>query len=523
MKITFLGAVREVTGSMHLLETGSDRILLDCGLYQGRRKEAGEKNRALPFDGKSITNTVLSHAHIDHSGRLPLLAKSDYSGRIIATRVTQDACGYLLRDSAHIQMSDAEYLNYKRVRNHLSDLEKKRGRNKKAVRELRQALKKNGHRINAELIDELVGAHGLERVAPLYTMADAENAIEMMDGYPYRHAVTIGKDVDCTFYEAGHILGSSMAMVQVTANGRPWNICFSGDIGRFDKPILKDPCLHFQDDHRDVELLIMESTYGDRDHEPVGDLKSALADVVNATYERGGCVLIPAFAYGRTQELLYFLHLLYDEGAVPRLPIYVDSPLATNITRVFGEHPEVYDLETHQSFLQNGDNPFEFAEVEFVNSVEASMAVNRDQNPHIVIAASGMCEAGRILHHLRHKIHNPRHTVLIVGFMAQNTLGRRILDLGTEYEAAGRQGPPPVLRFFNKEYPLKARVTRIGGFSAHADRNEMLRFLKQSNLKIGKIMLVHGEEAQALAFADFLKREGYDVAVPNPGDTLDLG
>ncbi|MGD8252578.1 MAG: MBL fold metallo-hydrolase, partial [Desulfobacterales bacterium] len=522
MKITFLGAVREVTGSMHLLDTGSDRILLDCGLHQGRRKESDEKNRELPFDPVTLTTVVLSHAHIDHSGRLPLLSREAYKGRIVSTRVTADACGYLLRDSAHIQESDAEYLNYKLVRNHLVQSEKA-GKKTGKTRGIRKRLKSNGHRIDAELVGELVDRYGLEGISPLYTMADAEAAIGMMDGYPYRHEMTIGKGVGCTFYEAGHILGSSMAMIQVQDNGRLRNICFSGDIGRFDKPILKDPCLGFKEAHRDVDLLIMESTYGDRDHEPVGDLKGSLKTVVNTTHDRGGCVMIPAFAYGRTQELLYYLHELYDEGAVPRLPVYVDSPLATRLTQVFGEHPEVYDQETHQTFLQDGRNPFTFKEVHFVGSVEESMALNRDERPHILISASGMCEAGRILHHLRHKIHNPRHTILVVGFMAQNTLGRRILDLGMAYEASGRQGPAPELRFFNKTYPLNARVSKIGGFSAHGDRNEMLRFLKSSNLNIKHIALVHGEESQSLAFADFLEKAGYRVSVPHLGDTMDIG
>ncbi len=523
MKIRFLGAVREVTGSMHLVDTGTDRVLLDCGLYQGRRKDAEEKNRNLPFDPAGLTNVVLSHAHIDHSGRLPMLAKAPFHGRIAATRVTADASAYLLRDAAHIQESDAEYLNYKLVRNRLQGLEKNGGKGGDRYRRMRGELKSGANRIDPERVAGFLDELGMEGVDPLYTAADAETAIGLMDGYPYRHPVPVGQTVECTFYEAGHILGSSMAMLRIGSDGRRRNVCFSGDVGRFGKPILKDPCRVFEEEHRDVDLLILESTYGDRDHEPVGNLKGALADVVNATFERGGCVIIPAFAYGRTQELLYFLHLLYDEGRVPRLPVYVDSPLATNITQVFGEHPEVYDQETHRTFLQNGANPFDFKEVRFVGSVEESMAVNRDHTPHIVIAASGMCEAGRILHHLRHKVHNPKHTVLLVGFMAQNTLGRRIMDLGADYEASGRKGPPPVLRFFNKEYPLKARVVKIGGFSAHADRNEMLRFLRESNLRIGRIALVHGEEEPALAFAGFLKEAGYDVTVPRQGDTLEIG
>jgi metallo-beta-lactamase family protein len=247
-------------------------------------------------------------------------------------------------------------------------------------------------------------------------------------------------------------------------------------------------------------------------------LKQVIAD----TYERGGTVLIPSFAFGRTQELLYTLHEIYNENELPRVPIWVDSPLATNITQVFGEHPELYDQETHETFLQKGQNPFQSDQIHFTKSVEESMTLNREQNPHIVVAASGMCEAGRILHHLRHRIHDSKNTILIVGYMAQHTLGRRILEQGLEYEKSGRKGPAPIMRFLNKDYPLEARVARLGGFSAHADKNEMLRFVKESNLNIKKIALVHGEKEQTLAFAETLKGEGFNVVVPRRGETVGI-
>jgi metallo-beta-lactamase family protein len=264
----------------------------------------------------------------------------------------------------------------------------------------------------------------------------------------------------------------------------------------------------------------MESTYGDRLHEPAADMRPRLAQVIADTVGRGGSVVIPSFAFGRTQELLYMIHELYSAGEVPKVPVYVDSPLATKITRVFGEHPELYDRETHASFLQRGKNPFFFPQLRFVSEVEESMALMRDDRPHIVISASGMCEAGRILHHLRYKIHGEKNTILIVGFMARHTLGRRILERGEEYAAGGRKGDPPVVKIFNKEYPLRAQVVKLGGFSAHGDQSEMLRFLKESNLKVEKIALVHGEEDQCLAFADALKGEGYAVTVPRAGETL---
>jgi metallo-beta-lactamase family protein len=521
MHITFYGAVREVTGSMHLLSTDQDRILLDCGMFQGRRKTTDEKNRVLPFDPDILTNMVLSHAHIDHSGRIPLLTRGGFTGRIYCTRATADACGYLLPDSAHIQESDAEYLNYKTVRSALSQMRPEdRRSSKRDLQDIKKLLKKNTHGLNADVINDYIRRFHLHGVEPLYTTADADQALTFFEGVPYRTPVTIGKQTTCTLFEAGHILGSAIAMIRSDDNGNSRTICFSGDIGRYGKPILRDPANQFDGLGRDVDLMIMESTYGNREHEPVVDLRPRLKQALNETFEKGGTVLIPSFAYGRTQELLYVIHELYDAGEVPRMPVYVDSPLATNITKVFGEHPEVYDKETHETFLQQGKNPFAFRQVEFVQSVEASMALMREEKPHIVISASGMCEAGRILHHLRYKIHNPKNTILIVGYMAAHTLGRRILEQGTAFEESGRTGDPPIVKIFNKEYPLNARVIKIGGFSAHGDRNEMLRFLKASKLNIRRLAVVHGELDQSLAFADLLKGEGYDAFVPRVGETI---
>lgn len=525
MHITFYGGVREVTGSMHVLTAGNDHIMLDCGMFQGRRKESEEKNRILPVDPKIITNLVLSHAHIDHSGRIPLLAKKNFSGRVVCTRVTADACEYLLLDAAHIQESDAKYLNYKTLRSLMVEMKTSPGGKKisaQQMNKIKALLKKDRHELKEDVINDLMDKYRLDRVRPLYVTADAENALALFDGYPYNHPVTIGTDMTCTFYDAGHILGSAFALIRARENGRAFTVCFTGDMGRFDKPILRNPTLDFKQNVPDVDLLIMESTYGDRVHGPVKDIKNELKKVLTETVARGGSLIIPAFAYGRTQELIYVLHELYNEGEVPRVPIHVDSPLAVKITRIFGEHPEVYDRETHQVFLENGQNPFSFDQIHFVSSVEESMALNRDETPHIVISASGMCEAGRILHHLRYKIHNEKNTILMVGFMAQHTLGRRILEKGLEYEASGRQGAPPIMKILNKEYPLKAHVVQIGGFSAHADKNEMRRFLKETSLNIKKIALVHGEEAQTLAFADVLKDDGFDVAVPRVGETIQI-
>ena len=525
MEITFHGAVREVTGSAHLLTNGNDRILLDCGMFQGRRKESATKNRNLPFPSDTVTNVVLSHAHIDHSGRIPLLTRNGFKGRIIATRATQDACTYLLTDAAHIQESDANYLNYKMVRSHLYQMKNKpsgKGQSNWTNSEVRKFLKKGRHELNVDNISKMIQTHKLDAVTPLYTIPDAEEALSQFDGFPYRHPVTIGKDMTCTFYDAGHILGSAISMIRVHQNGRARTICYTGDIGRFGKPILRDPVLDFPEEDRNVDLLIMESTYGDRLHEPVLDLKPRLQAVMEDAIARGGSILIPSFAFGRTQELLYVLHELYQDGVVSPLPIYVDSPLAVKLTKVFGEHPEVYDRETHETFLQNGRNPFTSDQMHFIQSVDESIALTRDTKPHIVISASGMCEAGRILHHLRHRIHNPKNTILIVGFMAQHTLGRRIQELGEAYEAEDRKGQPPTVKLLNKEYPLAARVVKIGGFSAHADRDEMTHFLEASNLNVKRIAVVHGEEDQSLAFADYLGGKGYAAFVPQAGESVPI-
>jgi metallo-beta-lactamase family protein len=523
MQVTFYGAAREVTGSLHLLSTENDRVLLDCGMFQGRRRVTAERNRVLPFDPRIVTNVVLSHAHLDHSGRIPLLTKRDFAGRIISTRATAAACEYLLLDSAYIQESDAAYLNYKALRSVLSEMKKSKKAKKisgQGLKEIKALLKKGRHELDTETITQLMHDHHLDVVTPLYSSEDATQSLSYFDGYPYGHGISIGRDMTCTLYDAGHILGSAIAIIRGRENGRSYTVGYTGDIGRFGKAIVNDPTLDFAPEDRRVDLLIMESTYGNRLHGAVREMKPQLKRVLLENSDQGGALLIPSFAFGRTQELLYLIHELYDEQEVPRLPVYVDSPLATNLTRVFGEHPEVYDEDTHASFLERGSNPFHFEGVHFVESVEESMALNRDSRPHVVIAGSGMCEGGRILHHLRHRIHDERTTILIVGYMAEHTLGRRILEEASRYEESGRKGAAPVLRFFNKSYPLKARVVSLDGLSAHGDRDEMLRFLRESNLEIKKIAVVHGDEDQSLAFSERLREQGYVACTPRAGETV---
>ncbi len=525
MHVTFYGAVREVTGSMHLITTEKDHILLDCGMFQGKREETNRKNLVLPFDPRIITNIILSHAHMDHSGRIPLLTKTDFFGRVLSTRATANACSYMLPDSGKIQESDAAYLNYKCLRAFLMKLEsssKKVKGQKQPLEKIKAILKKNRQELDQEIIDTLIEKHQLKHVEPLYTMADAEQCLSYFDSYPYRTPITVGKNLTCTLYEAGHILGSAISIIKLQENGRNLTVGYTGDIGRFDRPILKNPTMDFEESDRKIDLMLMESTYGDRIHEPIADLKPRLARILNETAEKQGTVLIPSFAFGRTQELVYVLHEIYNEKMAPQIPIYVDSPLATKITQVFGEHPELYDRDAHKTFLEKGINPFMFDKIQFVQSVEQSMALNRDETPHIVISASGMCEAGRILHHLRHKIHKDNTTILIVGYMARNTLGRRLLEKGKAYEKAGKKGKPPMLKFLGKEYPLKARIVTLGGFSAHGDQEEMTRWLNESNLDIKRIALVHGEEEHSLAFANHLTQKKYNAFVPKAGETISV-
>ncbi len=523
MNVTFYGATREVTGSMHLLKDESDYILLDCGMFQGRRKECEQKNKSLPFDPEILTNMALSHAHIDHSGRIPLLVKNNFKGRVICTRATADACAFLLKDSAHIQESDAQYLNYKMLRSFLSKM-KSAGKDapvdRREQKEIKEILKKGGNRLDTETISELIKTYHLREIEPLYSIRDAENALRYFDGYPNRHSIEIGRDMTLKFYEAGHILGSAFSVIKSLKNGVKRTVFYTGDLGRFHKPLLKDPVLAFEEEDRDVDLLIIESTYGNRRHEPIDEMVDKLKSVLVETFNRGGSVLIPSFAFGRTQEIVYALHKLYNNKEAPRAPIYVDSPLATNLTRVFGEHLELFDRETHRDFLEAGENPFTFDRIEFIGSVEESMALMREKRPHVVIASSGMCEGGRILHHLRYKAHNENNTILIVGYMAANTLGRRILEQGREYEKSGRSGPPPLIKFFNKEYPLRAHVEKLDGFSAHADRDELLSFIEKSDLNIKKIAVVHGEEDQALSFGRLLENKGYSVIIPKAGQSM---
>jgi metallo-beta-lactamase family protein len=466
MKIQFLGAVRTVTGSMHLLTINGSRLLLDCGLFQGKRKESYERNKNLPFDARTIDALLLSHAHIDHSGNIPSLVKNGFKGNIYTTPASRDLCSAMLRDSGHIQEYDAYYVNKKRARK------------------------------------------GLEPVEPLYTVEDAASSLRNFVSVGYDRPLSVAPGVTLTFRDAGHILGSAVIVLDVHEGNGKSRLAFSGDLGRKGMPILKDPR-----PVEDVDHLIIESTYGDRLHDPIDTTDGELRAVIVDTYRKGGKVIVPAFSVGRTQELVYALHRLTEARKIPEIPIFVDSPLSVNVTEIFRLHPECYDKEVQQ-FLAAGNrhDPFGFHRLSYIRAVERSKELNFLREPAIIISASGMCEAGRILHHLKNNIEDARNTVLIVGWQAPYTLGRRLVE---------RQA---VVKIFGEEYKLRASVKTINGFSAHADREELLGYaqlLGASRLKAA--FVVHGEEAASLALADGLQSLGVGQAiVPRPGEEFEL-
>lgn len=468
MKIQFHGAVRTVTGSQHLLTINEKNILLDCGLYQGSRKQTFERNQHLPFDAASIDVLILSHAHIDHSGNIPNLVKSGFRGDIICTYATRDLCAIMLRDSAKIQGYDIEYLNKKRKRKELPPLE------------------------------------------PFYTMEDAVESLKYFIGIGYERQYTVFPGVQLTFQDAGHILGSAIVILDIedSESGKDVRIVFSGDLGRPERPILRDPVLVDE-----ADILIIESTYGDRKHDPVAATSDKLKRVVNDTCKRGGKLIVPSFAIGRTQELVYALHkLVASRDISPKLPVFVDSPLAIDATGIYRLHPEAYDEEVFEFLASDKHNdPFGFDMMRYTRSTNESKELNFLREPAVIISASGMAEAGRILHHLKNNVEDPRNTVLIVGWQAPNTLGRRIVE---------RQSK---LRILGEEFTLKAEVVTINGFSAHADRSELLDWSGHFSKKAAHSYIVHGEISSSFALAEGLRAQGYDdVNVPELGQTYTI-
>ncbi|MDR2900099.1 MAG: MBL fold metallo-hydrolase [Treponema sp.] len=467
MSITFysLGAAEEVTGSKHVLEVDGKSYLIDCGAFQGKRAEADRKNRDFGIEADKIEACILTHGHYDHCGLLPLLTKNGFKGNIYATSATRDIANLIMMDSAHIQARDADYL-------------------------------KRQHAKKGEAFDW----------QPLFDEADVIQTINQFISVSYHRPIIIGNGVSVEFYDSGHILGSSIAMVTVEQNGKKTRIAYSGDLGRKNKPIIRDPELIPAPDY-----LVMESTYGDRKHEPADDAMKQLADIAKRMVATKGKIIIPAFAIERTQELVYYFHLLFDQKIIPEIPIYVDSPMATNATTLFQLHPECYDDEVHDAFIKHHKNPFGFNSLHFTSSVDESKSLNNKEGPMIIISADGMCEAGRIQHHLIHNIKDPNTTILIVGFMAENTLGRRLNNREKEVKIHGQW------------FKVKAQIENINAFSAHADFEEMGNWLDEidtSNLK--KIFLVHGEPKVQPIFKDYLAKKGYpNVEIVKYGKTYE--
>lgn len=466
MKIEFIGGAQTVTGSQHLLYINGKKILLECGLFQGRRNETYDKNKNFKFNPAEIDALILSHAHIDHSGNIPNLVSKGFKGLIYATSATVDLCQIMLRDSAHLQEKDIEWVNKKK-------------------------LKK-----------------GEEPIEPLYVLEDVEKAMEQFVGVQYNRTIDLFSGIRFTFRDAGHILGSAGVHLEIEeAGNKKINFGFSGDIGRPDSPVIKSP-----DVLRDLDVLIMESTYGNRLHSPAEEVEEDFASTIMKVINEGGKVIIPAFAVGRTQTIVYLLHKLFDQNRIPEIPIYVDSPMAFDATAVFRSHPECLDRETYRIFLEEGTDPFGFGRLKYIKKTKESKELNEKTGPMIIISASGMAEGGRILHHLANNIGNPKNLILFVGYAAEHTLARRIMD-GNER-----------VNIFGEEYEVRAKIKKMDYFSGHADQKELLDYLRlnQQN-KLKNIFLVHGEEDMALPFREKLLQKGYkNVQFPASGEIINI-
>ncbi|MEK6715471.1 MAG: MBL fold metallo-hydrolase [Candidatus Omnitrophota bacterium] len=476
IRIKFLGGVRNVSGSSHLVLRDKTQVLLDAGLFQGHRDEAYRLNTVFNYNPRKVSALVLSHAHIDHSGNIPNLIKRGLRCKIYATSATKDLVKLMLEDSGKIQEEDIRYLN----------------------------------KINRRL--------GLPTRAPLYTKKDAAYAIKRFRSVSYEQKFPLAKDVFLTLYDAGHILGSSLPVLEIKDNTQNIRLGYAVDLGRKNLPLLNDPVVP-----KNLDYLIIESTYGGRLHAPIEEAKGKLKDVILRTFARKGKVLIPSFALERTQEVLYFLNELFKEKAIPVIPIYVDSPLASNITDVFNHHLAFLDEETRRA-IKVKNSPFsrqlfdtgrdpaiagEFLQLKYIRSQQESKRLNDDRRPMIIIAGSGMCESGRILHHLKNNIEDSRNTILVVGYMAENTLGKKIVEKNR------------IVRIFGVEYELNSEVVVINSFSGHADKNELLEFI-QASLPLKRVFLVHGDLDQSQALCTALTEKGINAYVPQKNEEVVL-
>ena len=466
IKLKFLGAAQNVTGSRTLLEADGVRILVDCGLYQERALR--DRNwDPFPVPPDTLDAVLLTHAHLDHCGLLPKLVREGFRGRIYCTAATSEIARIVLSDAAHLQEEDAEF---------------KRKRHKRE------------------------GRRGSYPEKPLYSMDEAKSSFPLFSAVRYEEPVEIGDGIEATFHDAGHILGSSMIRVKVSRNGEERTVLFSGDIGRWDKPILRDPTIFDQADY-----VLMESTYGDRLHEDPKDIDELLADAIDATRRAGGNIVIPSFAVERSQEILYRLNGLLLEDRIPHLLVFVNSPMAISVTEVFRHHPELFDEEMMDRIRRRA-SPFDFPGLKMTRTVDESKAIHHITGTVVILAGSGMCTGGRIKHHLVHNISRRESTILFVGYQASGTLGRQIVDGAEEVRILGRK------------YRVRARVAQIHGFSAHADRDELFRWVSGLRNPPRHVFVNHGEPESAGRFADFLReKKGWEVSVPKYQDEVVLG
>lgn len=461
VRIKFLGGAKTVTGSSHLVSAGKSAVLLDAGLFQGHREESYQANTEFHYNPRKVNAVILSHAHIDHCGNMPSLIKKGLRCKIYATGATRDLTRLMLEDSAKVQEEDIRYVN----------------------------------KINKRL--------GLPLRRVLYTRQDVQKAVKRIHPVSYGKKITVTNDISIALFNAGHILGSSIARLDIADTGRNIGLGYAVDLGRNNLPMLNGP-----EALKGLDYLIMESTYGSRLHAPIEEAKIKLKDTVSRTVERKGKILIPAFSLERTQEVIYLLSRLFGEKAIPEIPVYVDSPLASDITDLFMLHTDYMNKETSLA-IKRGDNPFQFLNLKFVRDRNQSKGLNTDKRPMVIIAGSGMCESGRILHHLKNNIEDSRNTVLVVGYMAKNTLGKKIVERTR------------IVRIFGVEYELNAEVVVLNSLSGHADKNGLTDFVSGC-LPLKRIFLVHGDEEESRALADNLKQKGLDVYIPDKDDEIEL-
>jgi len=465
IKLSFLGAAQNVTGSRHLLQADGTNILVDCGLYQERQLKSRNWD-PFPIPPESIDAVLLTHAHLDHCGLLPKLVREGFKGKIYCTAATSEIAQIILLDSAHLQEEDAEF-------------------------------KRKRH--------EREGRKGPYPEVPLYTAEEAEASFKHFKSIDYNQPIQIAQGVEATFYDAGHVLGSSMIKVKIPLNSQERTVFFSGDVGRPHRPIVRDPSCIDQADY-----VLIESTYGDRVHQDVEDTKKTIAEVINSTRKAGGNIIIPSFALERSQEVLYYINELLLEDKIPHLSVFLDSPMASSITKVFQKHRELYDKEMTE-YIRNNESPFNFPGLKMTGSTEESKAINHIKETVIVIAGSGMCTGGRVKHHLVNNITRPESTIMFVGYQAIGTLGRRIVNSEKN------------VRILGQEYPVKAKIVQVGGFSSHADKNELLQWMKCLNKPPRKVFVVHGEPESANSFGDYVRgKTGWQVTVPNYQDEIIL-